>query len=216
MINRIRINNFRSVREIELELGPLNIVFGPNGLRKNRISTKAIHLLTASANGQFSSYVSEEGGLENIMWSGKQAPTDRHPRRLQIACLTDEFEYELQVGFPEKNCRIRRNSCSIRSLKKRISGCRALTAGHHRVYCSGKKPGGVPRSMSMVKKSTFTDTIYEKRVYFSASLASRIVFPEVSRVRETMRRWRFYHEFAIGRLFTAAPADGRLPFAGAR
>ncbi len=24
-------------------------------------------------------------------------------------------------------------------------------------------------------------------------------FPEVSRVRETLRRWRFYHEFAIGR-----------------
>ncbi|HBS4017740.1 TPA: chromosome segregation protein SMC, partial [Klebsiella pneumoniae] len=23
--------------------------------------------------------------------------------------------------------------------------------------------------------------------------------PEVSRVRETLRRWRFYHEFAIGR-----------------
>ncbi len=98
MINRIRINNFRSVREIELELGPLNIVFGPNGCGKSNIY-KAIHLLTASANGQFSSYVSEEGGLENIMWSGKQAPTDRHPRRLQIACLTDEFEYELQVGF---------------------------------------------------------------------------------------------------------------------
>lgn len=101
MINRIRINNFRSVRAIELELGPLNIVFGPNGCGKSNIY-KAIHLLTASANGQFSSYVSEEGGLENIMWSGKQAPTDRHPRRLQIACLTDEFEYELQVGFPEK------------------------------------------------------------------------------------------------------------------
>ena len=46
MINRIRINNFRSVREIELELGPLNIVFGPNGCGKSNIY-KAIHLLTA-------------------------------------------------------------------------------------------------------------------------------------------------------------------------
>ncbi|EOD5391167.1 TPA: AAA family ATPase, partial [Klebsiella pneumoniae] len=31
MIQYIRIQNFRSVKDIALELGPLNIVFGPNG-----------------------------------------------------------------------------------------------------------------------------------------------------------------------------------------
>lgn len=101
MIHHIRIQNFRSVRDIELELGALNIVFGPNGCGKSNIY-KAIHLLTASADGKFSSYISEEGGLENVMWSGRTAPTARHPRRLQISCLTAEFDYELQVGFPEK------------------------------------------------------------------------------------------------------------------
>lgn len=101
MINHIRIKNFRSVRDIELELGALNIVFGPNGCGKSNIY-KAIHLLTACADGKFSGYISDEGGLENIMWSGPGAPTDRFPRRLQIGCLTDEFDYQLQVGFPEK------------------------------------------------------------------------------------------------------------------
>lgn len=101
MINHIRIKNFRSVRDIELELGALNIVFGPNGCGKSNIY-KAIHLLTACADGKFSGYISDEGGLENIMWSGPNAPNDRFPRRLQIACLTDEFDYQLQVGFPEK------------------------------------------------------------------------------------------------------------------
>lgn len=86
MINRIRINNFRSVREIELELGPLNIVFGPNGCGKSNIY-KAIHLLTASANGQFSSYVSEEGGLENIMF--RQAGADRPPPTASANRLPD-------------------------------------------------------------------------------------------------------------------------------
>ncbi|HHW3989146.1 TPA: AAA family ATPase, partial [Raoultella planticola] len=85
MIHHIRIQNFRSVRDIELELGALNIVFGPNGCGKSNIY-KAIHLLTASADGKFSSYISEEGGLENVMWSGRTAATARHPRRLQISC----------------------------------------------------------------------------------------------------------------------------------
>ncbi|HBS6331228.1 TPA: AAA family ATPase, partial [Klebsiella pneumoniae subsp. pneumoniae] len=101
MIQYIRIQNFRSVKDIALELGPLNIVFGPNGCGKSNIYN-AIHLLTAAAEGRLSGFISEEGGLENMMWSGERSPLDRHPRRLQIACRTDSFDYELQIGFPEK------------------------------------------------------------------------------------------------------------------
>ncbi|WP_142763243.1 AAA family ATPase, partial [Klebsiella pneumoniae] len=53
MIQYIRIQNFRSVRDIALELGPLNIVFGPNGCGKSNIYN-AIHLLTAAADGRLS------------------------------------------------------------------------------------------------------------------------------------------------------------------
>ncbi|MDQ8589633.1 AAA family ATPase, partial [Klebsiella aerogenes] len=170
MINRIRINNFRSVRAIELELGPLNIVFGPNGCGKSNIY-KAIHLLTASANGQFSSYVSEEGGLENIMWSGKQAPTDRHPRRLQIACLTDEFEYELQVGFPEKlpyptqfmlDPIVKEENIWLSGFNRRPSS-RVLQRKNQAAFLVDVNG----------EKSTFTDTIYEKR-----SILGRFAWPE--------------------------------------
>ena len=48
MIQYIRIQNFRAVKDIALELGPLNIVFGPNGCGKSNIYN-AIHLLTAAA-----------------------------------------------------------------------------------------------------------------------------------------------------------------------
>ncbi|VTN09241.1 recombination protein F [Raoultella terrigena] len=37
MIHHLRIQNFRSVRDIELDLGALNIVFGPNGCGKSNI-----------------------------------------------------------------------------------------------------------------------------------------------------------------------------------
>ena len=196
MINRIRINNFRSVREIELELGPLNIVFGPNGCGKSNIY-KAIHLLTASADGQFSSYISEEGGLENIMWSGKQAPTDRYPHRLQISCLTDEFDYELQVGFPEKlpyathfmlDPIVKEENIWLSGFNRRPSS-RVLQRKNQAAFLVDVNG----------EKSTFTDAIYENESIFG-QLGEPHRFPEVSRVRETMRRWRFYHEFAIGRL----------------
>lgn len=41
-------------------------------------------------------------GWKTLCGPGEGAPTDRFPRRLQIGCLTDEFDYQLQVGFPEK------------------------------------------------------------------------------------------------------------------
>ena len=91
MINHIRIKNFRSVRDIELELGALNIVFGPNGCGKSNIY-KAIHLLTACADGKFSGYISDEGGLENIMWSGPGAPTG----------LATVMTYQAPLARPEK------------------------------------------------------------------------------------------------------------------
>uniref|UniRef100_UPI0013DDBF44 AAA family ATPase n=2 Tax=Klebsiella/Raoultella group TaxID=2890311 RepID=UPI0013DDBF44 len=191
MIHHIRIQNFRSVRDIELELGALNIVFGPNGCGKSNIY-KAIHLLTASADGKFSSYISEEGGLENVMWSGRTAPTARHPRRLQISCLTAEFDYELQVGFPEKlpyptqfmlDPIVKEESIWLAGFSRRPSA-RVLQRKNQAAFLLDVNG----------EKNTFTDTIYENESIFG-QLGEPHRFPEVSRVRETMRQWRFYHEF---------------------
>ncbi|MEX7310378.1 AAA family ATPase [Klebsiella pneumoniae] len=60
MIQYIRIQNFRSVKDIVLELGPLNIVFGPNGCGKSNIYN-AIHLLTAAAEGQAFGFYQRRG-----------------------------------------------------------------------------------------------------------------------------------------------------------
>ncbi len=171
MIQYIRIQNFRSVKDIALELGPLNIVFGPNGCGKSNIYN-AIHLLTAAAEGRLSGFISEEGGLENMMWSGERSPLDRHPRRLQIACRTDSFDYELQIGFL-KNCPIRRNSCSILSLKKRISGWPATPAGLPPAYCSAR----IRRRFSSMSpgRKVLSPRVFMKMSRCSVSLASRTV-----------------------------------------
>ena len=44
MIHTLHIQNYRSIREMSLELEQLNIVFGPNGTGKSNIY-KAIHLM---------------------------------------------------------------------------------------------------------------------------------------------------------------------------
>ncbi len=60
------------------------------------------------------------------------------PRRLQIACRTDSFDYEqLQIGFL-KNCPIRRNSCSDLIVKEENIWLAGYSAGLPPAYCSAR------------------------------------------------------------------------------
>jgi predicted ATPase len=102
MIKSIYIDNYRSVRKLSIDLGRLNVVFGPNGCGKSNIY-KAIHLIHGAAMGQLSHWLSDEGGIQKVMWAGSRAKGYASaPRRMTLAVDTDDFEYELQVGFPDK------------------------------------------------------------------------------------------------------------------
>ena len=70
MINTLHIQNYRSIRDMSLELEQLNIVFGPNGTGKSNIY-KAIHLMHSAAQGQFSQALANEGGILKVFWAGK-------------------------------------------------------------------------------------------------------------------------------------------------
>lgn len=195
MINRIRIQNFRSVRNIDLELGRLNVVFGSNGCGKSNIY-KGIQLLSAAADGRFSSHLSDEGGLENVMWSGEAPQSSRIPRRMMLSCLTDDFDYEMQIGFPDK-------------LPYPTQFALDPVFKEENIWLSGfsRRPSAnvMQRKNSAVfltdvngEKNAYTDALYENESVFG-QMGEPHKYPETSRVRETMRRWRFYHEFNIAR-----------------
>ena len=99
MINTLHIQNYRSIRDMSLELEQLNIVFGPNGTGKSNIY-KAIHLMHSAAQGQFSQALANEGGILKVFWAGKTRSDQL--RRMNLAVETETYEYELQVGFVEK------------------------------------------------------------------------------------------------------------------
>ncbi len=129
MITTLHIQNYRSIREMSLELEQLNIVFGPNGTGKSNIY-KAIHLMHSAAQGQFSQALANEGGILKVFWAGKTRSDQL--RRMNLAVETETYEYELQVGFVEKRhcckvsdeaafCLIQRPYISKTLLTRRIS-----------------------------------------------------------------------------------------------
>jgi len=65
-INRIQINGFKRLRDVDLPIRPFMVLIGANGVGKTSF-LDAISLLSASARGELNSRLSEYGGLTSVM-----------------------------------------------------------------------------------------------------------------------------------------------------
>jgi len=61
MIKQLSLTNYRSIRFLEMELGQLNVITGPNGCGKSNLY-KAVRLLHEAASGQLSPALAQDGG----------------------------------------------------------------------------------------------------------------------------------------------------------
>jgi predicted ATPase len=69
MINRIEIENFKSIRKMNLELRQINILIGANGAGKSNF-IGFFKLLRNIYDRTLQSYIAEEGGADNILYFG--------------------------------------------------------------------------------------------------------------------------------------------------
>ncbi len=65
-ITKIAVRGFRRLRRVDLELRPLTVVIGANGCGKTSL-LEAFALLAASANRGLNQFLSEAGGLSNVL-----------------------------------------------------------------------------------------------------------------------------------------------------
>ncbi|MEN8467884.1 AAA family ATPase, partial [Enterobacter cloacae subsp. cloacae] len=191
MIKNLHIQNYRSIRDMSLELEQLNIVFGPNGTGKSNIY-KAIYLMHSAAQGQFSQALANEGGILKVFWAGKTRSDQL--RRMNLAVETETYEYELQVGFVEKL-----PYPSQFQLDPVIKEESIWLSGQHRRPSSQlmkRKNQAVFLNNVHHEKVTHSGTLYENESVFG-QLGEPHLYPEVSQMRESLRNWRFYHEFSV-------------------
>ena len=71
MINLIKIRNFKSIRNLDLELVKVNILIGANGVGKSNF-IGFFKLLNAIYEQQLQNYVAEQGGAENLLHFGRK------------------------------------------------------------------------------------------------------------------------------------------------
>jgi predicted ATPase len=114
MLKVLAISNYRSLRNLVMPLGSLNLITGPNGRGKSNVY-RGLRLLADTANGGVIASLAREGGISSTFWAGPESfsaavkrgeraaePTLRkEPVALRLGFHAGEFSYAIDLGFPK-------------------------------------------------------------------------------------------------------------------
>lgn len=189
MIIEFSVKGYRSLQDIAVMLDNLNIITGPNGSGKSNLYN-AIHLLAKSAEGNLAKTLALEGGMPSVLWAGdRKAAMPKKPVRMNLSVRTELFSYEIALGLP--------------TLGMTLFGLDPIVKEETVWYGKEKR-----KSTTYLERKVGTTwvmnenderTCYPLLLSQSESVLSQLhephLYPELSRLREMMRGWRFYHHF---------------------
>ncbi len=96
MIEHISIKNFKSIREVDLDLKPINILIGPNGAGKSNF-VNFFGFVHAIYDGQMEVYTAERGGAGRILYLGSKVSELLKGEVL----LSDGTKYQFDLGITD-------------------------------------------------------------------------------------------------------------------
>ncbi|MEJ2407316.1 MAG: AAA family ATPase [Candidatus Thiodiazotropha sp.] len=223
MLHTLAISNYRSILDLVVPLGPLNVITGSNGSGKSNLY-RALRLLAETSTGGVVSALAREGGLQSTFWAGPATISDgmrsgkvsiegthqKGPKRLRLGFAGDDFGYAISLGLPKPPDRddpeptafsldpeIKRETIWS-GLSYRPSGALIDRIGPITKTRESRKWEVIAQHIPNYE-SMFTHTGDPERT------------PEIVRLREEIRAWRFYDH-----LRTDSEAPARQPQLGTR
>lgn len=113
MITCLAVSGYRSLRQVTLTLGRLNVITGANGSGKSSLY-RALRLLADVAQGRAIASLAAEGGLASTLWAGPekfsremrsgtqrvQGTVRSAPVSLKLGFSSEDFGYAIDLGLP--------------------------------------------------------------------------------------------------------------------
>jgi predicted ATPase len=170
MITRLAISGYRSLREVRVTLGPLNVVTGANGSGKSSLY-RALKLLADIAQGRIIQSLAAEGGLQSTLWAGPeqfsramkagtqpvQGLVRKNSISLKLGFSGNDYGYAIDLGLPVSGSMFANDP----EIKVGVNGPASGWAARTRSRCataaafaSEAKPASGNRSMSTWHRST--------------------------------------------------------------
>lgn len=217
MIHCLAVSGYRSLRDVTLALGPLNVVTGPNGSGKSSLY-RALRLLSEVAQGRAIASLAAEGGLASTLWAGPEkfsramrsgaAPVQgtvrSGPVSLKLGFSSDDYGYAIDLGLPVPS-RTRFGHDPEIKVEAVWTGS---TLGRANLFA--ERRGQLVRlrgGKSGAWRDSFgTLAVSDSMMTHSADAADGL---ELLLLRERMRAWRFYDD-----LRTDRDAPARRPQVG--
>lgn len=222
MLKTLAIKNYRSLLDLTVSLGQLNLITGANGSGKSNLY-RALRLLAETAQGGVINALAKEGGLDSTFWAGPetisremkdgstpiQGGPKKHAVKLKLGFSSDTFSYAISMGLPPPEVPPPLDDPSMFTLDPEI---KHESVWHGATY----RPASAlaERSNAFVKVRNAREwDVLNQNMYSFDSMFSQIAdpssAPEVLQLRDAIRHWRFYDHFR-----TDADAPARQPQLG--
>lgn len=209
MIDTLAIANYRSLRDVVVPLGNLNVITGANGSGKSNLY-RALRLLSETALGGAAALLSREGGFDSVLWAGpedfaRSVERGEHPVEgtvrkgrvsVRLGFTRGEHSYSIDFGIPMPS-----ESLFFDPEIKRECIWVGTTWSSSAAMIDRRGPV-VSRRAGKGGWTVLADDLdpFESML---TQMADPERTPELLLLRESIRSWRFYDQFRTDR---GAPA----------
>lgn len=192
-LRELSVAGYRSIRELRLELGAINVLTGPNGCGKSNLYN-SMFLLSKAAAGGLARAIAEEGGMPSVLSANVERvrlTRKKPPRRVILSFTADDYAYELQFGLPDSGPPVREPSQfrldpRVKEESVTLAASTVKLMQRHNANVAIRNADGrmVDYPLSLLESESVLSQIQEPHLY-----------PELSALRMEVLRWRFYHGF---------------------
>lgn len=219
MLTTLAVLGYRSLRDVQIALGPLNVFTGANGSGKSSLY-RALRLLAEVAQGRIVQSLAAEGGLQSVLWAGPevvsaamrrgdhlvQGGPRQKPVSLKLGFADEDYGYAIDLGLPVQET----PPVSMFFRDPEIK-TEAQWSGQwlKRSNCFAMREGQLVRVLSEAGQWRHTVTALAPTDSMMTHCADPLGAPELLVLRERMRAWRFYDH-----LRTDRDAPARRPQVG--
>ena len=216
MITTLAVSGYRSLRDVRIDLGPLNVVTGANGSGKSSLY-RALRLLADAAQGRVVASLAAEGGMPSALWAGPkvlgramvrgdhpvQGQASGDPVSLKLGFGSEDYGYAIDLGLPVI-------SHSLFFRDPEIKAEAAWTGPRlKRSTAFARREGAMARILSDRGEWRLVPSTLGRTDSLMTHCADPHGAPELLVLREQMRAWRFYDH-----LRTDRDAPARRPQVG--